>query len=75
MDISDKQLESEKFVSEREGYSTDIVKGDITERFPFDDDSFDLIFHPVSNCYIEDVNPVWNECYRVLKRAEYCYQV
>jgi len=67
MDLSDKQLESERIVSEREGYSINIVKADMTKRFPFEDHSFDLIFHPVSNCYIEDVYHVWNECYRVLK--------
>ena len=25
------------------------------------------IFHPVSNCYVEEVIPIWKECYRVLK--------
>lgn len=33
----------------------------------FPDNSFDIIFHPISNLYIPDVNPVWQECYRVLK--------
>jgi SAM-dependent methyltransferase len=28
-----------------------------------------LIFHPVSNCYVEDVLPIWKECYRVLKKG------
>lgn len=67
MDLSDRQLESEQFVSQREGYSINIVKADMTKRFPFEDCSFDLIFHPVSNCYVEDVYHVWNECYRVLR--------
>jgi len=67
MDFSDQQLESEKIVAEREGYKIDIVKADMTKAFPFADNSFDVIFHPVSNCYIEDVHHVWCECYRVLK--------
>jgi len=67
MDYSERQLESEKMVSEREGYEIDIVKADMTKPFPFDDGAFDLIFHPVSNCYIEDVHHVWKECARVLK--------
>lgn len=41
----------------------------MTEPLPFDDESFDLIFHPVSNCYIENVFPVWKECYRVLRKG------
>ena len=71
LDYSDRQLESEKLVSEREGYDIRIVKADMTERLPFDDGEFDLIFHPVSNCYVEEVVPIWKECYRVLKKGGY----
>ena len=39
----------------------------MTKRLPFDDNSFDLIFHPVSNCYVYAVLPIWRECARVLK--------
>lgn len=67
LDYSERQLDREREVSTREGYPIDIVRADMTKRLPFDDSSFDLIFHPVSNCYIEDVYHVWNECYRVLK--------
>lgn len=67
LDYSEKQLESERLVAEREGYAIDIVRADMTLRLPFDDASFDIIFHPVSNCYIEDVFHVFSECFRVLK--------
>ncbi len=66
LDYSLKQLESEKMVAEREGYSIEIVRADMTKPLPFEDNSFDLIFHPVSNCFIKDVKPVFKECYRVL---------
>lgn len=69
MDLSDRQLESERMVADREGYSIEIIKGDMTERFPFEDETFDIVFHPVSNCYIKDVQHVWNECFRVLKHG------
>ena len=39
----------------------------MTKPLPFEDESFDLIFHPVSNCYVRDVRPIWKECWRVLK--------
>lgn len=68
-DYSDRQLEAERTVSEREGYSIEIIKGDMTKILPFKDESFDIIFHPVSNCYVEDVYHIWNECYRVLKKG------
>lgn len=67
LDYSDGQLEREREVSAREGYSIKIVRADMTQTLPFEDNTFDLIFHPVSNCYIEDVNHVWEECYRILK--------
>ena len=68
LDNSTKQLENERIVSEREGYPINIVKADMTQRLPFEDETFDLIFYPVSNCYIEDVYHVWNECYRIMKK-------
>ena len=69
LDYSDRQLEAERKVARREGYAISIIKGDMTQRLPFEDGSFDIIFHPVSNCYVEDVYHVWNECFRVLKRG------
>lgn len=67
LDHSDSQLESEHSVAAREGYPINIIKADMTKPLPFEDESFDVIFHPVSNCYIEDVYHVWNECFRILK--------
>ena len=69
LDYSEKQIESEKLVSEREGYEIRIIRGDMTKRLPFEDEEFDLIFHPVSNCYVKEVKPIWKECYRILKRG------
>ena len=54
-------------VAGREGYSVRIIKADMTKRLPFSDAEFDVIFHPVSNCYVEEVQPIFKECYRVLK--------
>lgn len=69
LDYSEKQLQKERLVAERENYEITLVRADMTQPLPFEDESFDLIFHPVSNCYIEDVFPVWKECYRVLKKG------
>ena len=67
LDYSQRQLESERLVAEREGYAIEILRADMTKTLPFGDGSFDLIFHPVSNCYIQDVFHVWRECARVLR--------
>ncbi|MGI6239583.1 MAG: class I SAM-dependent methyltransferase [Christensenellales bacterium] len=69
LDNSARQLATEKEVAAREGYEIALVKGDMTRTLPFADGSFDLIFHPVSNCYVENVYHVWRECHRVLKRG------
>ena len=67
LDYSQKQLESEILVSRREGYEIQIIRGDMTKRLPFDDETFDLIFHPISNCYVREIRSIWEECYRILK--------
>jgi len=69
LDYSNLQIDSERKVAEREGYDIDIVQADMTKPLPFADESFDIIFHPVSNCYIEDVGAVFKECTRVLKKG------
>lgn len=69
LDYSEKQLESEKTVALREGYDINIVRADMTKPLPFEDGQFDLIFHPVSNCYVKEVLPIWKECFRILKKG------
>ena len=69
LDYSEKQIKSDLAVAEREGYKINAIRGDMTKPLPFENDLFDLIFHPVSNCYIEDVMHVWKECCRILKKG------
>ena len=69
LDYSEKQLESERMVADREGYEIEIVRADMTTPLPFADGTFDLIFHPVSNCYVEEVKPIFKECARILKHG------
>lgn len=69
LDYSQKQLDSEHMVAEREGYEIQTIRADMTKRLPFDDETFDMIFHPVSNVYVEDVKSIWKECFRILKEG------
>lgn len=69
LDYSSKQIESEYKVAKREGYTIQAIEGDMTKKLPFDDETFDIVFHPVSNCYVEDVQHIFNEVYRVLKKG------
>ena len=59
LDYSKKQLASERMVAQREGYEIEIIRADMTKGLPFEDESFDIIFHPVSNCYVEEVKPIF----------------
>lgn len=68
-DNSTKQLEKDKFVAERDHLRIVIEKGDAADLSRFEDGSFDLIFHPCSNCFMENLEPIWRECYRVLRRG------
>lgn len=69
LDYSQKQIDTEKMIADREGYNIITLRADMTKGLPFPDESFDMIFHPVANCFIEDVLFVWKECYRVLKKG------
>jgi SAM-dependent methyltransferase len=69
LDNSPKQLEQDRLVAERESLSLVAVEGDMTDLSRFDDESFDLIFHPCSNLFVADVRPVWKEAFRVLRRG------
>ena len=69
LDYSPRQLESEKMVAQREGYDIQIIRADMTKPLPFADETFDIIFHPVSNCYVKEVKPIWKECFRILKHG------
>ena len=71
LDYSEEQLKAERMVAEREGYGIEIVRADMTKPLPFADGAFDLVFHPVSNCYVREVKPIWRECFRVLKPGGY----
>jgi SAM-dependent methyltransferase len=67
LDNSPKQLESDARTAERYGLSVETVRGDMANLHMFADGSFDLVFHPVSNCFVPDVLPVWREAFRVLR--------
>ena len=66
-DNSSNQLDKDKMVANRENLDIKLEQGDMRDLSRFENESFDLIFHPVSNCFINEVEKVWKECYRVLK--------
>ncbi|MEO8074094.1 MAG: class I SAM-dependent methyltransferase [Acidobacteriota bacterium] len=68
-DASAKQLERDRFVADRENLEITAEQGDAADLSRFENESFDLIFHPCSNCFMSELQPIWNECFRVLRRG------
>lgn len=67
LDYAETQLTSERLVADREGYDVRLVRADMTKPLPFEDASFDIVFNPVSLCYIREVRPLWREVARILR--------
>ncbi len=68
-DNSPRQLAQDRAVAEREKLDIRTVEGDMRDLSVFAAGAFDLIVHPISNCFVPDVRPVWREAYRVLRRG------
>ncbi|MBO4678134.1 MAG: class I SAM-dependent methyltransferase [Lachnospiraceae bacterium] len=68
-DNSKGQLEKDAFVAKRDGLTIKTVQGNMQDLSMFADASFDVIVHPWSNNYVDDIQPVWRECARVLKKG------
>lgn len=68
-DISEEQLNQDKKTAEKFNLNINIVKGDMQDLSYFSDNSFDYIYNPSSTCFINDVEKVYKECFRVLKEG------
>lgn len=68
-DISEKQLEQDRFVAKRDHLTLKTIQGDMCQLKGVSDSSFDYIIHPISNLYVSNLPLVWSECYRVLRKA------
>jgi len=68
-DNSPAQLARDREVSERDRLNIRTIHGDMRDLSVFEDESFDLIFHPVSNLFIHEIRPVWKGAYRVLRKG------
>src|SRR5690625_1133632 len=67
LDMSKMQLEQDRKVAERDGLSIKILHGDMSDLSRFEDEYFDIVVHPVSNLFVENILPVWGGISRILK--------
>jgi SAM-dependent methyltransferase len=69
LDNSPRQLAQDRRLAERHDLPLTVIEGDMADLSMFPDRAFDLIVHPVSNCFVPHVRPVWAEAFRVLRRG------
>ena len=68
-DLSPNQLMQDKLTAEKYNLTLKTIEGDMADLSVFPNEYFNLIFHPVSNCFVPYILPVWNEAFRVLKKG------
>lgn len=66
-DNSEKQLQQDRTLSDKHNLNIKTIQGNMKDLSVFNDNSFDLIFNPCSVLFVDDVLPVWKECFRILK--------
>lgn len=66
VDISPAMLELDRRVAQRRGLRIRVLQGSMDRLDMLASDSFDIVVHPVSTCYVPDVMPVFREVARVL---------
>jgi SAM-dependent methyltransferase len=66
-DNSPGQLARDQEVAARDGLVLQTVLGDMRDLGAFADARFEVVFHPVSNLFCPELQPVWQEAFRVLR--------
>ena len=69
VDISPCQLDQDRKVCSENQLPIQLVESPADDLSMFEDQSFDIVFNPVSSCFFPDLAPVWKECHRVLKKG------
>ena len=67
VDVSSEMLRRDARQAERRNVHVRIVQGSMDDLSEFADESFDLVHHPVSSCYIRRLGDVYREVARVLR--------
>lgn len=67
LDMTPGQLEADRQAAEFYGYEITTVEGDMRDLSAFASESFDLVYQPISICFVPDVREVYREVARVLR--------
>jgi len=66
-DFSSNQLKLDCLAAKTYGLEIATEQGDMRDLSCFRDESFDVIVYPASNMFVDNILPIWQECYRVLR--------
>ncbi len=67
LDLSEGQLARDREAAAHHGVAVQTVQGDMRDLSPFQDDAFDIVFHPYSLNFVPDCRVVFREVGRVLR--------
>lgn len=67
LDISPAMLELDRQVSAQLGLNYRIIQGEMSDLSMFTPGEFDLVAHPVSTCYVPNIEPVFTQVAKVLR--------
>lgn len=67
VDISEEMLKLDRAVAQEKGFNIQTIKASMDHLAEINDDSFDIVIHPVSTCYVHDVLAVFREVARVIR--------
>ena len=67
VDLSPAMLELDRAVAAERNLELRTVEASMDDLSALQDQSFDIVIHPVSTCYVPDVKPVYAEVARVLR--------
>lgn len=65
VDISDEMLQLDRQMAAEHGYALRTVQASMDDLSALSTASFDIVIHPVSTCYVPEVQPVFREIARV----------
>ncbi len=69
VDISEGQLEGDRMVADREDLDIELVQGDMRELGFIHDGSVDLVINPQAINFIDDIDTLYSEVARVLRKG------
>ncbi len=66
LDLSKDQLINDEKAARHYGYEVKTVQGDMRDLSMFDGNYFDLVYQPISICFVPDIAKVYEEVFRIL---------